>query len=103
MIDLDPCVGDMLHPLIGIFRQTTSQQAAKGFRQRRQSIPVWIAAKNRTKRLRDGITGEWAAAAKHLVQHAAEAPDIGPSVERAGLTRRLLRTHIRRSAHDDSI
>ena len=46
------------------------------------------------------LPGNASAAGEHLVQHAAERPDVRPLVDR--LPARLLRAHVRRRAQDDA-
>ena len=49
----------------------------------------------------DGRPGERRLAGDHLVEHAAQAVDVGSGVE-VSLAGALLRAHVRRRAHDDA-
>jgi hypothetical protein len=98
-LDLQPRVADVAQAMLAIFRQAAPHQPLDDRRQfARQRGPVRIAREDRRHRIRCGVAGERCAASEHLVQHAAERPDVGAFVD--GLPPRLLRTHVRRGPED---
>ena len=77
--------------------QRRSKRVQRGG-QRRQSRPVGLAAQNGGQRVAHVLTLERAAARQHLVEDAAERPDVRTDID--GLALRLLRRHVGRGAEN---
>ena len=63
-----------------------------------KALPVGILQQDGRQRRRDVVAREGPAAGQHLVEHAAERPDVGALVDRLALG--LLRRHVGRGAED---
>ena len=63
-----------------------------------QGRPVGLALDHLGERVGDAVAGEDAPAGQHLVEHAAEGPDVGALVHRPAA--RLLGAHVGRGAQD---
>ena len=76
--DFEPRVGDVMEAPIGILLETSAKEPADRLGNLRwQRLPVGIARENRGHGVRHGLTGvEHRAARQHLVNDAAERPDI---------------------------
>ena len=91
-------VGD---PVAAILDEAALQQRADRLRHvGRQCLPVRLEADHRAEHLRHVLAIEGAPARQHLVQHAAERPDVAALVRLASL--RLLRRHVRGRAEQDA-
>ena len=85
-----------------IFLECAPQQAAnRGWRRRRQGREVRGALQHAGEHVTGVVTVECRTPRQHLVQHAAERPDVRPLVH--GLAARLLRAHVRGSPQDDAL
>jgi len=86
---------------MGPFLETPTQQTPQlGRNLRRKRVPVGLAGENPRQHLGGRTAAERGSSAEHLVQHAPERPDVGPSIR--GLARRLLRAHVRRGPEQDA-
>ena len=95
-------VADVSQPLLRILGEAAEQQPSNGGGRRGgQGRPVGLALENLRDRVRDGLTGKREAAGQHLVEHAAERPDVGALVD--ALTARLLRAHVGGGAEDRAV
>ena len=79
-------------------RQRRSRRRIAGGVAGRQLRPVRLALQDLGERVRHGGAHERAAAGEHLVQHAAEGPDVRSLVDGAAL--RLLRRHVGGGSQD---
>ena len=92
----DRDIADSLPPVL---RETVLDQQTNRRRQvARERRPVGFAAQHRRERIADVLAVERAAAGEHLVEHAAERPDVAALV--GGPSLRLLGAHVRRGAED---
>jgi hypothetical protein len=99
VVDLRSIIGRRLESSLAIFRQTPLQQSADRCRRGgRQEREVRLAVENRGEGVGDGVFGERRAACEHLVEHAAERPDVDPPVQR--LATCLFRAHVGRRAQN---
>src|SRR5262245_59011316 len=67
----------------------------------REHPPIGSGSENCGDRIRDGPAWKRGATSQHLVEHAAEGPDVCPLVDR--LAAGLLGTHVRCGADDQSL
>src|SRR6185436_18396977 len=92
-LENQPCLADIAQAPFGIFLETSRDQIAEMFRRcRRESIPVRLVASHRGQKLGRRIAGEWSTTGEHLVEDAAERPDVGPFVDRSAYC--LLGRHV---------
>lgn len=99
LVYLDPRLSDVFKAMQRILRQAAAQQPSHAGRRRgRQSVPIRLAFKDGRDRLEHRFAAKGRAARQHLVEDAAERPDVG--VDADGFPARLLRAHIRRCADD---
>jgi hypothetical protein len=97
--DFEPAVANIVQALPGFFLKTpTQQQANRGWCFNRQRIPVGFASHNGGDAVRDRGGAECLAAREHLIEHAAEGPDVAALVHR--LAARLLRRHVGRRSQN---
>jgi hypothetical protein len=95
LLQLQPRVADVAQAPVLLFLETAPQQPdERGRRLLRQRLPVRLAIQDRRHRVGEGRALEGPLPGKHLVQHAAESPDVAATVR--VLTPRLLGTHVRR-------
>ena len=71
-------VGDVTQSPFDVFLQTSLQHTREVRRLRRQCAPVRFAAQHARQRVRYILAGERALLGEHLVQDAAERPDVAP-------------------------
>ncbi|HSC25848.1 MAG TPA: hypothetical protein VLD67_01160 [Vicinamibacterales bacterium] len=64
----------------------------------RQPSPVHLPLEDAGNRVGHRVGGKRCSARQHLVEHAAERPDVGAFVDE--LAARLLRAHVRRGAQN---
>ena len=101
LLDLDPRVADVAQAAARILLQAASEQVPDARRRRRrEKLPARLRRHDRREDVRRRLSGECPAAGQHLVDDAAESPDVGPLVDR--LSARLLRAHELRRAEDDA-
>ncbi len=89
----------MAQPVPGVLDQAAADEPdeARG-RRRRQGLPVGVGAQHRGQGVRDRLALEGAPAGEHLVEEAAERPDVGPGVD--ALAAGLLGAHVAGGAED---
>src|SRR5262249_49388336 len=98
--ELDPGIANIAQSLPGVLPQASLEHAANvQWRLSWKSIPVRLAFHDRSHGVPDIVTRKGAAACEHLVEHAAEGPDVRAFVH--DLATRLLWRHVRRGAEDD--
>ena len=98
-VDLDPDVPDISHALLRILDQAAEQQPSNRRRCRgRQRRPVRLALEDLRDRVRHRVAGKRHPPGQHLVQHAAEGPDVGAFVD--WQSARLFGTHVGGGADD---
>jgi len=91
--DLDAGVGDVVQALPRVLGEATLQQSAgRGRRVCGQRFPVWLLLEDRRQRVGDGLARKRPLARQHLVEHAAERPDVGALVE--DMPAHLLGAHV---------
>ena len=101
LVEFESRVADIAEPACRILLQATAQQIVKAGRRRgRQRRPVRVVADDRRENIGDGTARKGSLPRQHFEQHAAERPDVRPTVHR--LSARLLRTHIGGRAEDDA-
>ena len=101
VIDYEECHRDVSDPLAAILDEAPLQQRSDRLRHvRRENVPVRFEADHRAEHLRHVLAVKGASPRQHLVQHAAEGPDVAPLVSLSSF--RLLRGHIRRGSEDDA-
>ena len=89
-----PRIRDIVQAAPDILLQTFAEETSDGWgRRRRQRGPVRLAFDDRRERVRCRFAAERAVAGQHLVEHAAERPDVRSLID--CLTTRLLRRHVR--------
>ena len=92
-VDLDPDVTDISQTLLGILREAAAQESSNDCRCRRgEGRPVGLTLENLPNRVRHRLAGKGDAPGQHLVEHAAERPDVGALVDH--LPTRLFRAHV---------
>ena len=97
--DVEPRVPYVAQPALRIFLEATVEQSCDARRRLcRQSAPVGLTVENRHDRVGGRVASECRPGSQHLVQHAAERPDVRPLVD--GLASSLFRTHIGGRARD---
>ena len=88
-----------LRRCFGSFAKQRSKQPSNGCRcRRREGRPVGLALENLSNRVGHRLAGKRDASGQHLVEHAAERPDVGAFVDR--FPARLLRAHVGRGARE---
>ena len=101
LLELEPRVADVVQPVVRLLaeaaREQPLQRVGSAARQRR---PVGLARADRVGEIEEGAAGEGMPPGEHLVQQAAERPDVGAAVHR--LTEELLGAHVLRRADDRS-
>ena len=65
-----------------------------------QGRPVGLRGEDGSTDVRDGSAAKRSLSREHLVEHAAEGPDVGAAIDR--LAARLFRRHVRCGAEDDA-
>ena len=101
-VDLDPDVADVPQALLRILRQAAEQKPPNRHRRRgRQRRPVRLALEDLRDRVRDRVARKRHAPGQHLVEHAAEGPDVGALVDRQAA--RLLGAHVGGGADDGAL
>ena len=99
LLELDADVGDVVEPVLEVPAQAASQDTQHARRRRGgQRGPVGIALENARQRLGQVGACKGAASGEHLVEHAAEGPDVCPLVY--GSSARLLGSHVGRGAEE---
>src|SRR6187200_411168 len=94
-------IADRLDALAGVLPEATLQERAdRGWCSRRKCAPVGIAVPDRTQYVGNIVSLEQPASGEHLVEHAAERPDVRPPID--DLAARLLRAHVAGGAQDDA-
>src|SRR3954471_13865980 len=87
--------------LAWILLETAFDESANGGRRgRRQRREIWSVADDRREDVRQFAAPEGPAAGQHLVEDAAERPDVRPLVH--GLAARLFGRHVGGGAEDDA-
>src|SRR5262249_866947 len=96
----NPASGKSAGPRPGTFPQTAPQGlgVAGGRDVRRQRCPIGVVAQNRGERFGLFLASKRRRASEHLVQHTAEHPDVGASID--SLSARLLGAHVRNGAEN---
>ena len=98
-VDLDPRVANVAQSLFGILGEAPQQKPSnRDWRRLRQRSPVRLALEHLRNRVRDGVSRERKPAGQHLVEQAAECPDVGTLVDRKAA--RLLGAHVGGGADD---
>ena len=101
LLDLDSSITDRLQPVSRILGETALEQPLDPLlRPGRQPAPIGFALENRRDHFRRRTSGERALAGQHLIEHAAEGPDVGAFIRRQAPG--LLRAHVRRGSEDDA-
>ena len=88
-------VADVAQPALRVFFEASRDQRSRG---RRHPAERRLVPQHGGKRLRHVAAGEGSGAGQHLVEHAAEGPDVGALVH--GLAARLFRAHVGGRAED---
>ena len=88
-------IRDIAQTSLRVFFQATPQQTLRFLR---HSIPLRFIFQHGGQGVGGRLAGKRGRACKHLVEHDAEGPDIGPAVDR--LAASLLRTHVGLGAQD---
>jgi hypothetical protein len=97
----EPNVGDIMKPLSRLFLQAPLQALAQRRRRvTRQRAPVGVRFEHLSEDVGDALAAEGGRAGDHLVEYAAERPDIGLLVDRSPA--RLLGAHVGRGAKQHS-
>ena len=93
LLERDARVADRLEPPRGVLLQALLEQRPQRRRHaRRQLREVGLLVHDRAQHVRHRLAVEGAPAGEHLVEHAAEGPDVRAAVD--GLAARLLRAHV---------
>ena len=91
--------GDVADAALAIFHETSAQHEADGRRELlRQLRPVRFLRQHERERVRDVLAFKRPSGGQHLVEHAAERPDVAALV--GGTSLRLFRRHVRRRAEN---
>ena len=99
LLDFETRVADVAQTALGIFLETALEQSSDAQRRlRRQGAPIRLVFEDRRDRVGDTLAAKRPPGRQHLVQHAAERPDVGPLVDR--LPTCLLGTHVGGRARD---
>ena len=102
IVDLDSRISDVTQAPPDIFSKTAFEQAANDFGSGlRHRAPVGLALDHVRERVGQRVARERPTAGQHLIEHAAERPDVRALVDR--LAPRLLRTHVRRGPQNDAL
>ena len=92
---------DVADPCATVLDQASAQECPHGRRDiGRECLPGWLEADDRAEHLRHILAIKGAAPRQHLVQHAAECPDVAALVSLSSF--RLLRGHVRGCSEDDA-
>ena len=90
---LDPGVTDVAQTIASVLAQTTPDQRNEPERRiGRQRVPIGIAGDDGGEDIGQRRTRERLTPGQHLVEHAAEGPDVGAAID--GLTSGLLGRHV---------
>ena len=99
--ELDAGVADVLQARARIPAQAPPDQPRDGARDiRAQRAPVRLVPQEGGGDLRHGASREHRPAGQHLVEHAAERPDVRPRIDVPA--RHLLRAHVASGADDEA-
>ena len=98
-LELDACASDVVKTPLGILRQASPEQSPNAGRHRfGQHAPIRLVLEDGGDRVRRRGPAERRPAGQHLVEHAAEGPDVGARIRLEPA--RLLRRHVGRGADD---
>ena len=102
IVDLDSRISDVTQAPPDIFSKTAFEQAANDFGSGlRHRAPVGLVLDHVRERVGQRVARERPTAGQHLIEHAAERPDVRALVDR--LAPRLLRTHVGRGPQNDAL
>ncbi len=101
LLELEPRVAEIPQPPRRVLLEATPEQAAHLPRSvGGERAPVDLALQDGGQGVRDRLAAEGAAAAEHLVEDAAEGPDVGAAI--GALAARLLGAHVGGGAEEDA-
>ncbi len=101
MIQHEECGRDVPDAPAAVLDQALAQQCPHGRGDiGRKRLPGWLEADDRAEHVRHVLAIKGASPRQHLVEHAAERPDVTALVRLSSF--RLLRRHVRGCSEDDA-